>query len=145
MKKLFVFICIIMLMVACNSDEERHIKVADELTFKEFNIHMQNAMVYQKDGRDYIDISFNWLNRIGMKATLPKVTQVDVEQDDELLDEVSNAWDDPNGDVRFVTGNNASWKIKLTYALKNTDDPVKIIFDPVTRYDNHKAVEIEIN
>lgn len=132
-------------MVACNSDEERHIKVADELTFKEFNIHMQNAMVYQKDGRDYIDISFNWLNRIGMKATLPKVTQVDVEQDDELLDEVSNAWDDPNGDVRFVTGNNASWKIKLTYALKNTDDPVKIIFDPVTRYDNHKAVEIEIN
>lgn len=132
-------------MVACNSDEERHIKVADELTFKEFNIHMQNAMVYQKDGRDYIDISFNWLNRIGMKAILPKVTQVDVEQDDELLDEVSNAWDDPNGDVRFVTGNNASWKIKLTYALKNTDDPVKIIFDPVTRYDNHKAVEIEIN
>ena len=132
-------------MVACNSDEERHIKVADELTFKEFNIHMQNAMVYQKDGRDYIDISFNWLNRIGMKATLPKATQVDVEQDDELLDEVSNAWDDPNGDVRFVTGNNASWKIKLTYALKNTDDPVKIIFDPVTRYDNHKAVEIEIN
>src|SRR5699024_8018954 len=88
-----------------------------ELTFKEFNISMQNAMVYERKGRSYIDISFNWLNRIGMKVTLPKVTQVDVKQKGELLDEVTNAWDDPNGDVCFVTENNASWKITLTYAL----------------------------
>lgn len=145
MKKLFVFICLMMLMVACSKDKDRHIKVADELTFKEFNISMQNAMVYERKGRSYIDISFNWLNRIGMKVTLPKVTQVDVKQKGELLDEVTNAWDDPNGDVRFVTENNASWKITLTYALKNTNDPVKVIFDPVTRYDEEQAIEIDVD
>lgn len=128
--------------------ENGEIKLDDKLEFGNFSVTMDHVRVYEEKGKNYADISFSWLNQAGDgKKTFMQLSALDVEQGDSILDETTGAWDPTNkntSDIYFPNAQNGEWKVKLTYELKNKEEPITITFVPLTGEGSEK-ITVNIN
>lgn len=124
------------------------IELDNELVFAEYTVKMNEVKVYEKDGSAFADISFNWINQAGDGAKMFfQVSTFDVVQGENILEEVSGAWDIENknsSDIYFPNAQNGEHKVELTYELANKEEPLTIKIRPMTGEDTEE-ITVEIN
>lgn len=122
--------------------------IDETLEFGEFTVNMEEVNVYEEDGKTLADVSFSWLNQSGEESTFMAISLLDAKQGDELLEEVTGAWDIMNknsSDVYFPNANGGEKKIELTYELVNEDDPITLIFAPLNDVVDEDSQEVNID
>lgn len=125
------------------SDEssERVIEVNTEEHFtNNFTVEIKEV---KKDGNT-IEIPLGWTNKHESdKRKFMEVASVDVEQDGELLEELTDAWSDTGSQVYFPNASKGGFTtIPLEYELINEDDPVVVTIVP--REGDSKQIEINL-
>lgn len=147
---LLTLLCVVT-FVACgneksskNSESNNKIKVNEELAFQNFKVTVNEVNVYEKDGKNYIDLPIKWLNQsFEDKTTFLAATSMDVKQGEKLLNEANDAWSDKQSDVYSTNAVGGEWKVKLTYELTNLDDDVDVTFVPMSGEES-QSVAIKI-
>ena len=147
---LLSFLCVV-IFVACgneksskNTESSNKIKVNEELAFQNFKVTVNEVNVYEKDGKNYIDLPIKWLNQsFEDKTTFLAATSMDVKQGEKLLNEANGAWSDKQSDVYSTNAVGGEWKVKLTYELTNLDDDVDVTFVP-TSGEESQSITIKI-
>src|SRR5690625_3443957 len=125
---------------------DKKIELEDEILFTNFTINMDDARVYEEDGKTYIDVSFDWLNNsFEDKTTFMRAAGIDVHQGEELLEETSDAYNDKQSDVYFPNAVGGKIGVTLTYELVDTENDVRLVFVPRDEYDDTEEVIININ
>ena len=125
---------------------DKKIALEDKFFFTNFTINMDDAHVYEEDGKTYIDISFDWLNNsFEDKTTFMRAAGIDVHQGEELLEETSDAYNDKQSDVYFPNAVGGKIGVTLTYELVDTENDVRLVFVPRDEYDDTEEVIININ
>lgn len=122
--------------------DDNKIKIEDKFTFANFTVAMDYVRVYEEKDKNYADINFNWLNQAGDgKKTFMQLSAMDVEQGDAILEETTGAWDptNKNSKVYFPNAENGETSVKLTYELKNNEEPIVITFVPLTGEGSEKV------
>lgn len=120
----------------------------DPLTFGEFTILINYIGIYGGDSTNYADVSFTWTNQAGdgVKKFI-SMSQMDVYQGEEILDEKINAFDIENRDLStlfFDNPENGDVNVILTYELKNTKE-LRIVFTPLNELaEDPQEVEFDI-
>lgn len=120
----------------------------DPLIFAEFTVEMNYVELYQKDGKEYADVSFTWLNQAGDGAKkFMSQSLVSLYQNHTDLDETTGAWDIENSNsssLYYDNAENGELNIFLTYELDNKEDNLRILFMPINELDE-KAQQIDFN
>lgn len=125
---------------------DKKIELEDELLFVNFNIYMDEARIYEEDGKVYMDLSFDWLNTsFEDSTTFMRAAGIDVHQGDELLEEITGAYNDKQSDVYFPNAVGGKIGVDLTYELVDSESEVKIVFVPWDEYDDTEELIININ
>lgn len=127
---------------------DKTIKLDDELSFKGHRIVMSSVEFYEKKGKIYADVKFDWTNLTGEDFSLQALSKMDVLQKGESLDDVNGDWDPSNSNV---LGNDAFFTIKdrltlsveFTYELIDAESPLEIVFYAIEEDD--KIITIDIN
>lgn len=123
------------------------IKLDDELEFLDFNIKMNQVKVFEKKGKKYATIEFDWTNNTGDKFSLQALTQMDVLQNSESIEDIDGDWNAENSqaignDAFFSIENNITVSVDFTYELKD-ESPLEIIFYAIEEDDKKVVVEID--
>lgn len=120
----------------------------DPLVFDEFTVEMNYVELYQKDGKEYADVSFTWLNQAGDGAKkFMSQSLVSLYQNHTDLDETTGAWDIENSNsssLYYDNAENGELNIFLTYELENKEDNLRILFMPINELDE-EAQQIDFN
>lgn len=125
---------------------DKKIELDDELLFVNFNIYMDEARIYEEDGKVYMDLSFDWLNTsFEDSTTFMRAAAIDVHQGDQLLEEITDAYNDKKSDVYFPNAVGGKTGVDLTYELVDSESELKIVFVPWDQYDDSKELIININ
>lgn len=129
-----------------NTEKEKplhkKVKLDDEYIFEYFVINMNQAKFYEKKGKAFMDLSFDWKNNFGEQAKFIRAGSVFAYQGENDLEEITNAYSDTSSHVHFPNAAGGTWSIKLTYELTDKETPVKVVF---MSHESEKKQELEIN
>lgn len=130
-------------------EEDNIIKLDDKLIFGEYTVDMKDVRIYEDEGTNYADISFDWLNQAGDgKKMFMQLSLLDVLQGDKVLKEMSGAWDVQNKNssrIYFPNAQNGSINVKLTYELDNKDEPITIVFVPLNHLLDEESQKVNVD
>lgn len=125
---------------------DKKIELDDEILFVNFNVYMDEARIYEENGKVYMDLSFDWLNTsFEDSTTFMRAAGIDVHQGDQLLEEITDAYNDKKSDVYFPNAVGGKTGVDLTYELVDSESELKIVFVPWDQYDDSKELIININ
>lgn len=100
-----------------------------EQTFDDFSTaeySIEDIEAEMKD--DTLHFHFRWINQSGQSTPFTALGYVDVSQGDEILKEVSDAYDPSNiSGILFKNANGGGHAVDLEYELKNDKD-IKVLF-----------------
>lgn len=116
-------------------EEQNEIEHDEKFTFGEFTVE---NMVTELDS-DELTFKFHWINQSGKdKSPFTALGYVDVLQGDEILDEISGAYDAGNKTgILFKNANGGSHSVTLVYELVN-DEPIQVRFGATHEMDETK-------
>lgn len=149
-KRLFLFLAVIALLIigigSCSDGDddnlEKKVKLDDQFIFEYFVVNTEQAKFYEKEGKAYMDLSFDWKNNFGEEAKFIRAGSVFAYQGENELEEITNAYSDTKSDVHFPNAAGGTWGIKLTYELKDKENPVKVVF---VSHETEKEEELQID
>lgn len=128
-----------------DSSLDKKIDLENEFLFSDFTIYMDEAHIYEENGEILMELSFDWLNNsFGDDTKFMSAASIDVYQNNELLEETTNAYADTKSDVHFPNAVGGKWGIDLTYKLTDEDSEVRIVFVPLNETDDSEELIIEI-
>lgn len=128
--------------------ETKKIKINDELNYPHLTINFNQVKVYEKKGKKYADIEFDWTNLSGDEFSLQALAKMDVQQNGESLNEINDDWNPENSkrlgnDAFFRIEHGVTIGVKFTYELIDEKAPIDIIFYVLEEDD--RVITIEIN
>lgn len=162
----FVILSSIVMLVACQSNEtktnvsdnakeerlNKKVEVDKELKFNQFNVEVKAVKFYEKDGALLADIKLDWRNKaqdyVADKMSFFVATMFEVNQGDEELTEINDAWNPENklsSDVFFQNALGGKTGVKMTYELINRNTPIDIIFTPTTETEGSETITVDID
>lgn len=128
--------------------ETKIIKINDELSYPHLKINFNQVKLYEKKGKKYADIEFDWTNLSGDEFSLQALAKMDVQQNGESLNEINDDWNPENSkrignDAFFRIEHGVTIGVKFTYELIDEKAPIDIIFYVLEEDD--RVITIEIN
>lgn len=118
-------------------EDQRNTEHTERFTFGEFTIEAIRTEI--NDDVDELTFKFNWINQSGKdKAPFTALGYIDVSQGDEILEEISGAYDPSNNSsILSRNHNGGTLPVSLVYKVVR-DDPIKIKFGATHEYDDTK-------
>ncbi|MGX7197646.1 hypothetical protein [Enterococcus olivae] len=117
----------------------------DSFSFTDVTINPKSVTLTEEDGSYYATLELSWIN-----DSLPQeskftgaLTGIDVQQDGELLTEVSGAYADTDSDVHFPNAVGGEWGVKLTYELLNAEDEIAFTFVPADEHSDSETITVQ--
>ena len=124
---------------------DKTIELEDEFMFANFTVFMDEAHIYEEDGKLYMELSFDWLNNsFEDRTTFMRASGIDVHQGEDVLEETSDAYNDKQSDVYFPNAVGGQIGVNLTYELVDSENEVRIVFVPWDEYDDTEELIIDI-
>lgn len=128
--------------------ETKKIEINDELNYPRLTINFNQVKVYEKKGKKYADIEFDWTNLSGDEFSLQALATMDVQQNGESLNEINDDWNPENSkrignDAFFRIEHGVTIGVKFTYELIDEKAPIDIIFYVLEEDD--RVITVEIN
>lgn len=116
-----------------------------EMVFGEFTMSFEQLEIED----DKAILTYRWLNQAGDgEKFFFELAGIDVKQDENLLDEVSGAYDADNkntSDMYFPNAENGETKVTLEYEIADSETPIEITVVPYNEFDDSQTIEIDIN
>lgn len=121
-------------------EDDAHVTEHEGFSFAEHSIDEITTEI--KDNE--LTLKFEWTNQSGIEdAPFTAIGYVDVSQDDDVLDEITDAYDpSSNNNVLRKIDNGVTMPVTLVYEIEN-DEPIRMLFG-ATHEDVTKKEEITI-
>lgn len=117
------------------TEQDNIIEFDERFAFGEFTVES----IVTEINDDELTFKFSWINQSGTdKAPFTALGYIDVSQGDEILEEISGAYDPSNkSSILGRNHNGGILPVTMVYEIIN-DEPIKILFGATNEYDDSK-------